>query len=333
MKVVINFEKKHAYFLLFGLGVIFLFGFVMAYNTAFTGSTGNPVLMGHSADEVMVKVPKSTDANPTEKTLQAAIDAGDMGAWIRNGTNISYNVGNVGIGTVDPTTKFRVSGGDIGLDADGLLRSVAGDTQAASIELRDLTSGNMVITPSNAGGTQRNVVIPAGNLGVSGNVWTTAVCNNGGNNCLNPDAVVGRQRVAAVGCGAGWASSCDANSDGWPDNAGSANTVDWSGVGGVTIYYCVDFRWPAVGYDRTRINGNDAQFCTDSFGSCSGTWIKMGSSANVYEYGAANQENGLVICNSYGGSGMDVRGLTNPNGAFIRMGIFSSPQTTGISSV
>ncbi len=82
----------------------------------------------------------------------------------------SRNSGLVGIGTQTPNSKLTVTGGDINITSAnrGLISTVTGDANWASIIPRNLTTGNMILTPAIAGGQQRDVVIGAGKLCLGG---------------------------------------------------------------------------------------------------------------------------------------------------------------------
>ena len=114
MKLELDFKKKHLYLLILVIVVLGIGMLVGAYNPDFDGTTGDPPVLGHSADEMMVKVP---DSSGDIKTLQEAIDASDLSAWTVSDSNISYIDGNVGIGTTGPSEKLHVSttAGDTGI--------------------------------------------------------------------------------------------------------------------------------------------------------------------------------------------------------------------------
>ena len=126
VKIVFNVDNKNLYFFLFGIVVIILFGFVMAYNPNFPSENANPAIFGHSADEVLVKVPDSSPSG-IRMTLQTAIDGGEFGAWRKNGSIVYYNNGNVGIGTANPSTKLEVNGQ---VKAVNTLKTFVGGTTA-----------------------------------------------------------------------------------------------------------------------------------------------------------------------------------------------------------
>jgi hypothetical protein len=102
VKIIFSFEKRHLYFLLFAIGIFALVGIATSYNSGMRG--GNPAVMGHCSDEVMVNV----SGNLT--TLQAAIDNGTFGgSWKSMAGGIYYNDGNVGIGTATPSVALEVA--------------------------------------------------------------------------------------------------------------------------------------------------------------------------------------------------------------------------------
>ena len=74
MKIEVNIEKKYFFVILITMLVIGGFLVVNAYNPTFTGTSGNPSELGHSADELHVKIPSSTDPQADILTLQNAID-------------------------------------------------------------------------------------------------------------------------------------------------------------------------------------------------------------------------------------------------------------------
>ncbi|MDO8634215.1 MAG: hypothetical protein Q7K34_02895 [archaeon] len=86
----------------FFLAVVSFISFTGAYNRDFTGLTGDPESFGHSADELNVKVPTSTEPN-TVKTLQRAIDEGDFGGGEGGGIT-KLEKGDVGGVELDPPT-------------------------------------------------------------------------------------------------------------------------------------------------------------------------------------------------------------------------------------
>lgn len=107
MKLELDFKKKHLYLLLLVIVVLGIGILVGAYNPDFDGTTGDPPLLGHSADELMVKVP---DSSGNIKTLQEAIDASDLNPWTPSDFDIYYINGNVGIGVVSPISTLEVLG-------------------------------------------------------------------------------------------------------------------------------------------------------------------------------------------------------------------------------
>jgi hypothetical protein len=178
VKILISFEKKHLYFLFFAIGILALAGFGMAFKTNPSNNPSQPAVMGHSSDEVLVNV------SGNEKTLQTAIDDGTLGgSWTRNGNNISYTAGNVGIGTPSPSTGLMVTKGNaasltkgsgmlqIGDDAVSGNQNLVIDWQSIQSRKVDGTAQNLLINPY--GGNVGIGVTPGVKLDVSGDVRAT----------------------------------------------------------------------------------------------------------------------------------------------------------------
>jgi len=107
----------------------------------------------------------------------------------------SFQTGNVGIGTTTPTQKLDVRG-NVNISATGIL-------YAPQICLA---------------GTCKTEWPSAG----TGTVDWSGITNKP---AFAANAVSGRVRVYEVGCGSGYASSCDAGTNGYVDYADSAGTV------------------------------------------------------------------------------------------------------------
>ena len=95
VKIKIKIKKKDLWLLSAIIVFLVAVGYVIAYNPSISG--GNPTIMGHSSDEVMVR-----NNSNYEKSLQQAINDGDM-------------KGPQGIQGIQGPTGLK---GDIGLKGD-----------------------------------------------------------------------------------------------------------------------------------------------------------------------------------------------------------------------
>lgn len=96
----IKLDNKIYYLLALVLVVIIINGIVVAFGDY---STGNPAIMGHSSDEMMIKI----DNTPTYKTLQQAFDDGDFGG---GGTFVTEEYTRNGVGSFTCPNGKTVTG-------------------------------------------------------------------------------------------------------------------------------------------------------------------------------------------------------------------------------
>lgn len=79
MEITINIKKRYAYILALLLACTLIL-VVHAFNTNPDNLPNEPARLGHSGDELQVKIPRSTDPLVQAKTLQKAIEDGDLAA-------------------------------------------------------------------------------------------------------------------------------------------------------------------------------------------------------------------------------------------------------------
>lgn len=110
-------------------------------NTALLGQSSNILTISGDLDMSMNQIINIADATdnsgvPSWGQVQQAIIDGSGGTahWLLNGTSIYYNLGHVGIGTLNPSTKLEVSG-NITCDnllVDGIVSSTTTDLTLAT---------------------------------------------------------------------------------------------------------------------------------------------------------------------------------------------------------
>ena len=100
--ISINFKKSHLFVLLVIIVVFAGFGIVVAYSSDF--SSGDPVVMGHSSDEVNVNLPSGV------KSLQQAINDHEFFRFGKVASGVAFNGYTVDL---DSGRIFDESGNDV----------------------------------------------------------------------------------------------------------------------------------------------------------------------------------------------------------------------------
>ena len=166
MKLKLDFKKKHLYLLILTILVLGIGIFVGAYNPDFDGTTGDPPVLGHSADEMMVKVP---DSSGDIKTLQEAIDASDLNPWTPSGSDIYYLDGKIGIGTANPVQKLHIF-------SDGSDHILLESVNPSNYSIVNANSGGLGIYEG--GGIPRFYIENGGNVGIGTDIPTDTLTVN-----------------------------------------------------------------------------------------------------------------------------------------------------------
>jgi hypothetical protein len=110
-----------------------------------------------------------TELTPTPYALYAANagSGGGSGPWQINGTHTYYNAGNVGIGTMNPSSKFHISGGHLTLDnGDNVSSVLQSDGDLVFRMDRDNDDGDTAINFQRATGAFLMSLRANGNVGI-----------------------------------------------------------------------------------------------------------------------------------------------------------------------
>jgi hypothetical protein len=206
-------------------------------------------------------------------------------------------------------------------------------THAGSWQLKSLQAA---INDSDFGGNVwvqngNNISYTAGNVGIG---TTTPAARLDVNGTIVSTGLTVSSGTVSLPAGQIDSAEVSFNYAGSSTKGGVANSVPWSGIQGIPagiadgdqvgitdIYFCVDHRWVAAGWDQTRANGNRAEWCENNWGNCN--WLLIGSGQYVYDYG----NDGIVFCNKAGqGQGIFLGqgGLVGFRGSYVRVGIFTA---------
>ena len=129
----------------FGRHKTFFFIVVMLFFAATPAFAGNPVTPILPSDNIQDPGSGSTawgGCGPTDSNCYVTTTASQ---WITSGSNIYYNIGNVGIGDATPAALFTVGSGDLfQVDSSGAIVAATGITSSGSVTFSGLSTTGLV---------------------------------------------------------------------------------------------------------------------------------------------------------------------------------------------